>query len=316
MTRYILARAGRAVLAVWIAVTLTFFVLRLLPGGPTTLMLEGVNDPDVEAKLLEEYGLDKPLFVQYGLFLVQLLRGNLGTSFYSHAPVMDILMTRIPWTLLLAGSAFVLTLIVGIPLGVYAAARKDGWQDQGLKSFGMAGQAMFVPSVAVLLLVVFGLNLGWFPVGGSGESGGPSGILLHLILPLASLSFIHLGPTALTVRTNMLQVLGLDYVRSAKSRGLTRRAIIWKHGLRNAIIPAVTLMGVQVGVLIGGSVLTETVFAYPGVGSLIFQSVGRQDFPVLQGAFILLAITVVAANLITDIVCIGLDPKLRTGSRA
>ena len=316
MTRYITSRAARAVFAVWIAATLTFFILRLLPGGPAQLMLEGVNDPALESKLLADYGLDRPLIVQYHLFMLQLVQGNLGTSFSSGAPVADILMSRLPWTLLLTGSAFILALVVGIPLGVYAAARKDGWQDKWLRYFGMAGQAMFAPGVGVLLLVVFGLNLGWFPVGGSGEDDGVLGILGHLVLPLASLTFIHLGPFALTVRMNMLQVLGLDYIRSAKSRGLTRHSIIWKHGLRNAIIPTVTLMGIQVGTLVGGAVLTETVFAYPGVGSLIFESVSRQDFPVLQGAFILLAVTVVLANLITDVVCVGLDPKRRMGNRA
>lgn len=324
MPRYIIARAGRAALAVLIAVTLTFFLLRLLPGGPATLMLEGINDPALEAKMLADFGLDQPLFVQYGLFLWQLLQGNLGTSFYSQADVVDTLMTRLPWTLLLAGSAFVLTLIIGIPLGVYAAVRRGGWQDQSLKFFGMAGQAMFVPSVAVLLLSIFALRLKLFPIGGavssSAEGAGAGAelqsVLLHLALPLASLAFVQLGPYALTVRTNMLQILGSDYIRSARSRGLSRPTIIWKHGLRNAIIPAITLMGLQLGTLVGGAVLTETVFAYPGIGSLIYESVKRQDFPVLQGAFILLAVTVVLANLLTDIICITIDPKLRTGSRA
>lgn len=322
MLRYVLRRIGRALLAVLIAVSLTFFLLRLLPGGPTALMLEGVNDPALEAQLLEDYGLDKPLIVQYFYFLWQLVQGNLGTSFYSGAAVTDVLMTRIPWTLLLAGAAFIVTAIVGIPLGVYAAVRAGGWPDQGLRYFGLAGQAMFVPSVAVLLLVVFSLNLGWFPIGGAvssqaeGTPGEFGSVLKHLVLPLASLAFIQVGPYALTVRTNMAQILGSDYIRSARSRGVPRQTIIWKHALRNALIPAVTLMGLQLGTLVGGAVLTETVFAYPGVGSLIYQSVLRQDFPVLQGAFILLAVTVVAANLITDLICIGLDPKIRTGMRA
>ena len=180
---------------------------------------------------------------------------------------------------------------------------------------------MFVPSVAVFLLVVFALGTGWFPVGGavdsfaSGSEIVPS-ILLHLALPLLTLIFIQMGPYALTVRTNMLQVLGSDYIRSAKARGLSRQTVIWNHGLRNAMIPAVTLMGLQLGTLVGGAVLTETVFAYPGIGSLIYESVLRQDFPILQGAFILLAVTVVLANLATDVICLFIDPKLRTGSRA
>ncbi len=166
MTRYILSRFGRAGIAVLIAVSLTFFLLRLLPGGPTALMLDGVKDPALEAKMLADYGLDQPMINQYGLFLWQLLQGNLGTSFYSQGEVTDVLMSRIPWTLLLAGTAFIVTALVGIPFGVYAAVRAGGWPDQLLRFFGMAGQALFVPAVAVLLLVVFALNLGWFPIGG------------------------------------------------------------------------------------------------------------------------------------------------------
>lgn len=321
MTRYLVSRTARALLAILIAVTITFFLLRLLPGGPTTLMLEGVKDPALEAELMAEYGLDKSPLVQYGLFLWNLVNGNLGTSFYSQSPVTEVLFTRLPWTLLLAGAAFLATLLIGVPLGVSAAAKSGGIADHVLRFFGMAGQAMFVPSVAVFLLVVFALGTGWFPVGGavdsfaSGNEIIPS-ILLHLTLPLLTLIFIQMGPYALTVRTNMLQVLGSDYIRSAKARGLSRQTVIWNHGLRNAMIPAVTLMGLQLGTLVGGAVLTETVFAYPGIGSLIYESVLRQDFPILQGAFILLAVTVVLANLFTDVVCLLIDPKLRTGSRA
>jgi len=249
------------------------------------------------------------------------VNGNLGTSFYSQSPVTDDLLTRLPWTLLLAGCAFLLTMVIGIPLGVAAAVKRDGIRDQILRFFGMAGQAMFVPSLAVLLLAVFALNFGWFPIGGAVDSfvEGPAylaSVVSHLALPLLTLVFIQIGPYALTVRTNMLQVLGADYVRSARARGLSPHAVVWNHGLRNAMIPAVTLMGLQLGTLVGGAVLTETVFAYPGVGSMIFEAVGRQDFPILQGAFILLAVTVVFANLVTDLVCLAIDPKLRTGNRA
>lgn len=322
MGRYLLSRTGRALLAIFIAVTATFFILRLLPGGPTTLMLDGVNDPVLEAELLEQYGLDQPILIQYLYFLGQLLQGNLGTSFYSLAPVTDVLMSKLPWTLLLTGSALIITIIVGIPLGVYASTNRNGSLDQFLRFFGMAGQAMFVPAVAVLMLYVFSLQLGWFPIGGAMSSDAHGAleefmsVIAHLFLPLISLAFIQVGPYALTVRTNMVQILGSDYIRSAKSRGLSRQTIIWKHGVRNAIIPAITLMGLQLGQLVSGAVLTETVFAYPGIGRLIYDSVLRQDFPVLQGAFILLAVTVVLANLITDLVVLTVDPKLRTGVRA
>jgi len=320
--RIVLIRIGRALLAVWIAITAAFLILRLLPGGPVALMLDGVHDPQIEAQLIAQYGLDQPLITQYFLFLWQTAQGNLGTSFYSLTPVADILLTRLPWTLLLAGSALTVTLLIGIPLGVYGSVKKDGWADQFLRFFGMAGQALFVPAVAVVLLIIFALNLGWAPIGGAIDSQAVSAgdqflsVLRHLALPLISLAFVQLGPYALTVRTNMLQILGSDFIRSAKSRGIPVRTIIWKHGVRNAIIPAVTLAGIQLGALVSGAVLTETVFAYPGVGRLIYESVLRQDYPVLQGAFILLAVTVVLANLTTDFVVVAIDPKLRTGSRS
>lgn len=313
MVGYLLRRVVRALLAVLIAVTLTFFVLRLLPGGPVMLMLDGVNDPLLEAQLMSQYGLDQPLLTQYGLFLLQLVQGNLGVSFYAQAEVSDILMSRIPWTLLLAGTAAVLTLFLGIIIGVYAAVNRRGWQDRLLNIAGISGQALFVPSLAVPLLLLFSLTLGWLPIGGSGVQGGPVSVLAHLALPLLTLVLIQLGPYALTVRTNLTQVLGTEFMRSSAARGLGKGSLIWRHALPNALLPSLSLMGVQLGTLLGGAVLTETVFAYPGVGSLIYQSVGRQDFPVLQGAFILLAVTVVVANLAVDILSMAIDPRVKAG---
>ena len=321
MLTYVLKRILRGILALWLAITITFVVLRLLPGRPTTLMLDGVNDPELEQQLLEEYGLDKPLIVQYFYFLGQLCRGNLGTSFYGGARVTDVLMTRLPWTLLLAGTAFVFTLALGIPLGVWASKNHGRWPDQFLKIFGLTGEAAFVPAVAVLLLAVFSLNLGLFPIGGAVDTSATgtgekiSSVLMHLVLPLVSLVFIQIGPYALTVRTNMNAILASDYVRSAVSRGLRQKTVVWRHALRNAIIPALTLAGVQLGTLVSGAVLTETVFAYPGIGRLIYESVLRQDFPVLQGAFILLAATVIIANLLTDCIVLLIDPKIKAATR-
>ncbi|MDW5322444.1 ABC transporter permease [Plantactinospora sp. KLBMP9567] len=316
MARFVLNRALKAVLTVWIAITATFFLLRLLPGDPTTLMVEGDMTPEMRAALLETYGLDRPLLEQYVSYLRELLHGNFGISFRQIQPVTDILLDRLPWTLLLAGVAFLLTIAIGIPIGVSAAAHRGRWPDKLLQGFGIAGHALFVPSVAMLLLVWLGARLGWFPIGGAidPDTRGVAAYLSlahHLVLPVASLVLVQLGPYALTLRTNLIDVLGEDYIRAARARGLSGRRRLWKHGLRNAILPALTLMGLQLGTLVGGAVLTETVFAYPGVGRLIYEAVGQRDYPVLQGAFIMLAITVVVANALTDLLYAVLNPRIR-----
>ncbi|MER7419890.1 ABC transporter permease [Micromonospora peucetia] len=316
MARFVLSRALKAVLTIWIAITATFFLLRLLPGDPTTLMVEGDMTPEMQAALLKTYGLDRPLSEQYVSYLRELTQGNLGISFRQIQPVTDILVERLPWTLLLAGTAFLLTIAVGIPIGVYAAVHRGRWPDKVLQVLGIGGHALFVPSVAMLLMVYLGARLGWFPIGGAidPDTRGVAAYLSlahHLVLPVLSLVLVQLGPYALTLRTNMLEVLGEDYIRAARARGLSTRRRVWKHGLRNAILPALTLMGLQLGTLVGGAVLTETVFAYPGVGRLIFEAVGQRDYPVLQGAFIMLAVTVVIANALTDLLYAVLNPRIR-----
>lgn len=317
MLSYVLKKVFRAALTVWIAVSITFFLLRLLPADPTLLVVEGDMTPEMQAALREQYGLDKPLFTQYMLYLGELLTGNLGVSFRRLTPVLGVLMERLPWTLLLAGSAFLVTILIGIPLGVYAAVGRGKMVDKVVQFLGVTSNALFVPSVAILLLVVFGANLGWFPIGGAIDPNtrglaAYGSLLHHLALPLMSLVLVQLGPYAITLRTNMLEVLGEDYIKSARSRGLTPRRTIWRHALRNAMLPALTLMGLQLGTLIGGAVLTETIFAYPGVGRLIYEAVQQLDYPLLQGAFVLLAITVVLANLLTDMVAMVLNPRIRT----
>lgn len=317
MVGYVLRKVLRALVTVWIAVTITFFLLRLLPADPTLLVVEGDMTPEMQQALREQYGLDKPLLVQYLLYLSQLVTGNLGVSFRQLAPVGDILLTRLPWTLLLAGSAFVLTVLVGIPLGVYAAVGRGKLVDRLVQLLGITSNALFVPSIAILALVVFGSTLQLFPIGGAidPDTRGLAAYLSlfhHLALPLLSLVVVQVGPYALTLRTNMLEVLGEDYIKSARSRGLSPRRTVWRHALRNAILPALTLMGLQLGTLIGGAVLTETIFAYPGVGRLIYESVQQLDYPMLQGAFVLLAVTVVLANLATDLIAMLLNPRIRT----
>jgi peptide/nickel transport system permease protein len=314
---FVLPRLGRGVFTIWFAVTVTFLLLRLLPGDPALAVASPNMTEDARAALLTQYGLDQPLIVQYGLYMWQMLQGNFGVSFTQSVPVMDVLLQRLPWTLLLTFTALVITVLIGIPLGVLAASKRGKVLDKIIQVIGVTGQSIFVPSIGVLLLFVFGLSLKWLPIGGAYDTDAYGldwygSVARHLVLPAVSLMLIQLGSYVLTMRSTLIEALGEDYVTLAKANGLPYRRILWKHALRNALLPTTTLIGLQLGFLVGGAVLTETVFAYPGIGRGIYEAVTQLDFPVLQGAFLLLAITVVVANMLTDIVYGFLDPRVKT----
>lgn len=313
---FLLPRLGRGVLTIWFAVTVTFLLLRLLPGDPALAVASPNMTEDTREALLKQYGLDQPLIVQYGIYLWQLIQGNLGVSFTQSIPVLDVLMQRLPWTLLLTGTALVATVAVGIPLGVLAASHRGRFLDRLVQIVGVTGQSIFVPSIGVLLLFVFGLMLGWLPIGGAYDQDAYGlawygSVATHLILPALSLMLVQLGSYVLTMRSTLIDALGEDYTTLAKANGLPYRRVLWKHALRNALLPTTTLIGLQLGFLVGGAVLIETVFAYPGIGRGIYEAVTQLDFPVLQGAFLMLAITVVVANMITDTVYGFLDPRVK-----
>nr|WP_218875265.1 MULTISPECIES: ABC transporter permease [Leifsonia] len=313
---FLLPRLGRGLLTIWFAVTVTFLLLRLLPGDPALAVASPNMTEDARAALLQQYGLDQPMIVQYGIYLWQLVQGNLGVSFTQSIPVLDVLMQRLPWTLLLTGTALVATVVVGIPLGVLAASHRGRFLDRLVQIVGVTGQSIFVPSIGVLLLFVFGLMLGWLPIGGAYDQDAYGlawygSVATHLILPALSLMLVQLGSYVLTMRSTLIDALGEDYTTLARANGLPYRRVLWKHALRNALLPTTTLIGLQLGFLVGGAVLTETVFAYPGIGRGIYEAVTQLDFPVLQGAFLMLAITVVVANMITDTVYGFLDPRVK-----
>ncbi|MFI6759853.1 peptide/nickel transport system permease protein [Micromonospora pisi] len=317
VVRFAIRRLGRGVLTLWFAATVTFLLLRLLPGDPALAVASPNMTPEARQILLHQYGLDQPLLTQYGKYLWQLLHGNLGISFTQQISVTDVLLQRLPWTLLLTISSLVVTVAVGIPLGVLAATRPRGFLDRLVQVGGVTGQSLFVPSVGIFLLFVFGLQLHWLPIGGAYSPGvyGPAwygDVALHLVLPCFSLVLVQLGSYVLTLRSTLIDSLGEDYCVLARAKGLPNRKVVWKHGLRNALLPTTTLVGLQLGFLVGGAVLTETVFAYPGIGRGIYEAVTQLDFPVLQGAFVLLAATVVVANVLTDLAYGLLDPRVRT----
>jgi peptide/nickel transport system permease protein len=310
-------RIAYGLMTLWFAVTITFLLLRLLPGDPAQAIASTNMDAAMRQDLLTKYGLTDPLPVQYGKYLAQLVQGNLGTSFSQSEPVTSVLLARLPWTLLLTGSALLVTVAVGIPLGVLAATHAGRATDRAVQVIGVVGQSLFVPSVGIFFLYVFGLQLRLLPIGGAVDEDvyGPEwylNVLRHLVLPCASLVLVALGSYVLTLRSTLIDALGEDFCVLARAKGTPERLVVWKHGLRNALLPTTTLLGLQLGFMVGGAVLTETIFAYPGVGRAIFDAVIRLDFPVLQGAFVILAATVVVANMLTDLAYGLLDPRVRT----
>lgn len=316
---FVLRRVGRGLLTIWFAVTVTFLLLRLLPGDPALAVASPNMTRETRAALLTQYGVEQSLPVQYVKYLWQLLQGNLGISFHQNTEVTTVLMERLPWTLLLAASSLLVTVAVGIPLGVLAASRRGGVWDRLVQVVAVTGQSLFVPSLGILLLYVFGLQLNWFPIGGAYTDGTYGGewylsVVSHLVLPCLSLVFAQLGAYVLTMRSSLIDALGEDYVVLANANGLPGRRVLWKHALRNALLPTTTLVGLQLGFVVGGAVLIETVYAYPGIGRGIYEAVTQLDFPVLQGAFLLLAVTVVAVNMITDIAYGLLDPRVKAAS--
>ncbi len=316
LVRFAGRRALRGIITIWFAVTVTFLLLRLLPGNPALAVASPLMPQPLRQALLREYGLNQPFIVQYFKYLGQLLHGNLGVSFAQQENVSTVLSHELPWTLLLMGSSMLLTLILGIPLGVAAARHPGSVLDRGIQVLSVASGSLFVPSAGILMLFVFGLWLRWLPIGGAYALSTYGfawylSVLDHLVLPALSLVLVQIGAYVFTLRATLIGALHEDYADLARSKGARERSVVWRHALRNALLPVTTLAGLQLGFLVGGAVLTETIYAYPGIARGIYTAVTQEDYPVLQGAFLLLAVSVVAANFLTDMAYGLLDPRVR-----
>lgn len=318
-TRYFLRRLLQSLVTILIAATLTFTILRLIPGDPTTLFADPFMTPEIRQRLLADFGLDKPIPIQYGKFLWQMVQGNLGVSIAQRSPVTNVILDALPWTLLLTGTSMLLTLALAIPLGLLSVWNRGRSFDVSIRAGTVMMGSMFIPWIALVLMNFFGRQLNWFPIGGAQTPGVEPGlphlidIIRHLALPVFVLTFVALGPYVLFLRTSMVEVLQEDYVRTARAKGVIERRVLLIHAFRNALMPLVTMIGLRLGFLVSGAVLTETVFAYPGIGRLIFRSVQQHDYPVLQGAFLMLATTVVLFNFLTDVVYGLIDPRISYG---
>jgi peptide/nickel transport system permease protein len=291
-----------------------FMVLHLAPGDPAEIMLGSqATQADLE-RLRAELGLTEPLYVQYVHWLGLVVRGDLGRSIWMKRPVLAEVLGRFQATLILTGSALVLSTAAGLALGILSAVRPNSLLDRLSAVASLFGASMPVFWLGIVLMVIFALWLGWLPASGMFApygGGDVRDLLVHLALPAVTLAAASVTIIARLTRSTMLETLGQDYIRTARAKGVVERAVVLRHGLKNALIPIVTVVGVQAGYLLGGAVLTETVFAWPGVGTLMVQGILARDFPLVQGCVLVVALSFVLINLIVDLLYAWLDPRIR-----
>ena len=332
MWRFVLTRLG-LVVPTFIGMTLlAFFLIRLVPGDPIeTLAGERGIDPARHAALMKDYGMDRPLLVQYGLYLGRLLHGDLGKSMITQTPVVKEFIALFPATIELAVCAILFALVIGIPAGMLAAVKRNSALDHGVMLGSLTGYSMPIFWWGLLLILLFSVQLGWTPVSGriavayyfepvtgfhlidaylSGEKGALRSAASHLILPTIVLGTNPLAIIARMTRSAMLEVLGEDYIRTARAKGLSNLRVVALHAFRNALIPVVTVIGLQVSVLFTGAILTETIFSWPGVGKWMIEAIARRDYPVLQGGLLLLGGVVMLVNLLVDLTYGVINPRI------
>ena len=304
MLRYVIRRVLLAVPVLLGVATLVFSLIHLVPGDPAQAMLGDGAAPQDVAELRSSLGLDQPLLTQYVTFVRRALTGDLGVSFRTGQPVTAMILERVPATAELAIAAMVVAIVIAIPLGVIAAVRRGTAVDYGAMTFALAGVSIPNFWLGPLLAIWFAVELGWLPVSGRGT-------LAHLVLPAFSLGLALAAILARMTRASLLDELNELYVRAARARGVSRRASIASHALRNSLVPLLTIIALQLGAVLTGAVITETIFAWPGVGRLLIQSIGFRDYPMVQGCILLIAVTYVTVNLITDLLYGVLDPRIR-----
>jgi len=308
---YVLRRIVQTVPVLLGVSLLAFAIMHVVPGDPVRL-IAGPDAPEsVVLRIRTELGLDRPLYEQYASFLGRALRGDLGRSLRSRAPVVDEIVARFPATLELTTASMLIAVAAGVPLGLLAAVRRSTWVDYLAMLTSLSTLSMPVFWLAIVAIWLFSLQLGWLPV--SGRAGPPwrwDG-LRHLVLPAVTLATTSLAITSRLTRSGMLEVLGREYVTTAWAKGLAPLGVVGKHALKNALIPVVTVVGLQYGFLLGGAVVTETIFAWPGVGRLAMTAILQRDYPVVQGCVLLVAVLFVLVNLLVDLLYGWLDPRIR-----
>jgi len=300
---FLAARLARALVAVWLVSTVVFVVMRL-SGDPVPLLLPPDAPRSEYERVARELGTDRPLPVQYGVFLGNALRGDFGRSIHFREPAVRVVVGYLPATAELGLTAFALALLIAIPIGLLSAVRRNSLVDQAAMAAALVGQSAPTFFVGIFLILIVSLKAGWLPTSGRGD-------WTHLVLPAVTLGAFAMASIARLTRSAMLEVLRADYVRTARAKGLREQAVVIKHALRNAAIPIVTITGLQFGTLLGGAVVTETVFAWPGIGRLAIQSIYNRDYPVVQCVVFLSALLFIVINLTVELIYGVLDPRIR-----
>lgn len=285
-------------------VTLVFFIIHLIPGDPVVMMLgENARPADIEA-LRHQLGLDQSIVTQYIHFWLGLLQGNLGQSIYQRSDVLSLVFERLPNTMLLALCALVVSIIIAFPLGIYSALHQKKWFDYFSLGFSILGISMPVFWLGPLLILVFAVQLHLLPVAGMGS-------WKHLILPSFTMGFGLSAITTRLIRSSMIEVMNQDYIRTAIAKGLNKKQVVWRHAIKNVLIPVITILGLQIGALFGGAIITEMVFSYPGVGRLLILAILRRDYPLVQGTILVIALLYIVINVLVDIIYSQVDPRIR-----
>jgi ABC-type dipeptide/oligopeptide/nickel transport system permease component len=303
MKKFIIKRLGLALISLFL-LSVTIFLLMRVTGDPAVLLAEpGASAADLDA-IRQQFGLDRPLWIQYASFIAHLVRGDFGQSFYYRTDVFELYLSRLPASLLLASAAMAFSLIIGIPTGIIAAVRVNQWWDSVGKIFALLGLSMPSFWVGLVMILFFSVYLGWLPSSGSGT-------VLHLVMPSIALGWVFAAAHMRLTRSSMLDVLGSEYVKLARLKGLPEALVISKHAFKNALIPVLTLAGINLVIMVNVAVVVETVFAWPGVGRLLYEGIAFRDFPVVQATVLLGGVMIVVVNLVVDILYAVIDPRIR-----
>ena len=312
MFSFIARRVLATIPVLLIVAVLVFLLLRLTPGDPAAIMAGDAANAEQIERIRAGLGLDRPLVVQFGLWLGRIMTGDLGQSFYYRMNVTALIGQRMEPTFMLAGLTILIAILVSIPLGVLAAWRHGGWFDRTLMAFSVMGFSIPVFVLAYMLIWFVSLKLGWLPVQGYRRlADGFLPFIQHLILPAITLSFIYIALIARVTRASVLEALGEDYIRTARAKGLPETRVVLRHALANAAVPIATVIGIGIAILIGGVVVTESVYAIPGLGRLTVDAVLARDFPTIQGVILFFSFVYVAINLLVDLSYVFLDPRIR-----
>ena len=304
MGRYLVRRLGAAVLILLGVTAITFALSFIIPADPVRMIAGRSATPETVESIRQQLGLDRPVYEQYGNYLLRLAQGDLGRSYVQKTEVATLIWSRLPATLLLMAGAIFFELVIGIPAGIYAATKRGRAGDRGIMILSFVGVSAPQFVVGLLLLYVFAYLLGWFPLSGYGTLG-------HLILPALTLGITGGGWYSRMIRSSMVDVLRQDYIRTARAKGLRERSVIVVHALRNAILPIVAMIGGDVGLFMSGAVVVESVFGWPGIGQLAWQAIQQLDLPIIMGVTLVAAVAIVLGNLLADLVTPLIDPRIR-----